>query len=961
MTRAPYDPNKYDPDKRRERYLRERELKGRKAVVKSSGGSTSAGTKSNNIGRGVAPAVKPPPKPPNPAEARARISRLTAKVSALQSSLTEAMAALAESRRSAAKTEKENSDGKSTASEKQASQEYRDKNKEKIKEKDRAEAKKESSSSSSGSSSSSSSTSVSDMSESDLQSRVNRIRGLLTSAKKQLADAKKAAGSVAHSDSRASVLMHRALNDRKESVLMTDADFGGWATRHDVQCADGRTILPSAFKHQDGVTVPLVYQHGHTSNEDVLGHARLEYRPEGVYAHAYFNQTPKGQAAKEQVQHGDLKFLSIFANGLQEKVKDLASQAKDVLHGSIREVSLVLAGANPEAFIDHIAFGHSEDGSEELIAAVLGFGIEVDINDGLSHAEGDDDRNLQDILDTLNPEQETAVNFLLSQALTHADGDGSALGTDDAQVADAKAAEAKAQASLAGGADASAAEGGDAAEGDEGGNKNADEDGTSGAGDEGDKNNADAVGDGDNTDTDNNAGDDVQHDNLQEDNSMSHNIFDGQTGGATGARPQATLAHGTVSHQQAFEEIIENAKEGNGSLKHAFRAYVKEHGMTVQGQLAHAIGNIDYLFPDAQLLENSPQFVARRMEWVTKVLGGVNKRPFSRIKTITADITADEARARGYVKGAFKEEEYFSLSKRTTDPQTIYKKQRLDRDDVVDITTIDVIAWLKAEMRVMLDEELAGAILIGDGRSAGHADKIKAEHIRPIATDAELYATKAYVNLDTEDGVEALVDSVIENRQFYKGSGTPTFFTSESVVSAFLTVKDNFGRRLYSDLAAVAAVLRVSEVVPVEIFERDQSLIGIMVNLSDYALGMDAGGQVTMFDDFNIDYNKMIYLIETRCSGALTTPKAAIVFRRVAASAQKVTPVEPTRDGDEITVPTVTGVTYKNAATNATLTTASPTLLAEGESLSVVATPNAGYYFGNSEDDEWTYTNPVDA
>lgn len=935
MARTAYDPDKYDAAKRRERYLRERELKGRKSGSKGSTGEyTPKGPKTNNIGRGVAPAgKKPPPKPPNPAEARARVGRLTAKVAALQGSLTEAMAALAESRRSAAKTEKENSDGKSSASEKKASKEYRDKNKEKLKEKDRAEAKKESSSSSSGSSSSSSSSSTSEMSESDLQARVNRIRGALTSAKKQLADAKKAAGSVAHSDSRASVLIHRALNDRKESVLMTDADFGGWATRHDVQCADGRTILPSAFKHQDGITVPLVYQHGHTSNEDVLGHARLEYRPEGVYAHAYFNQTPKGQAAKEQVQHGDLKFLSIFANGLQEKVKDLTSQAKDVLHGSIREVSLVLAGANPEAFIDHIAFGHSEDGSEELVAAVLGFGIEVDINDGLSHAEGDDDRNLQDILDTLNSEQETAVNFLLSQALTHADGEGSALGTDDAQVAEAS-------------------------EGDEGGNNTADEDGASGAGDEG-TNNADAVGDGDNTDTDNTAGDDVQHDNLQEDNSMSHNIFDGRTGGAVGARPQATLAHGTVTHQQAFEEILENAREGNGSLKHAFSAYIKQNGMTVAGQLQHAIGNIDYLFPDAQLLENSPQFVARRMEWVTKVLGGVNKRPFSRIKTITADITADEARARGYVKGAFKEEEYFSLSKRTTDPQTIYKKQRLDRDDVVDITTIDVIAWLKAEMRVMLDEELAGAILIGDGRSAGHADKIKAEHIRPIATDAELYATKAYVNLDTEDGVEALVDSVIENRQFYKGSGTPTFFTSESVVSAFLTVKDNFGRRLYSDLAAVAAVLRVSEVVPVEIFERDQSLIGIMVNLSDYALGMDAGGQVTMFDDFNIDYNKMIYLIETRCSGALTTPKAAIVFRRVAATAQLVTPLEPTRVGDTVTVPTVAGVTYKNAATDAVLTTASPTQIGEGETFSVVATPNAGFYFGNSEDDEWTYENPV--
>lgn len=718
---------------------------------------------------------------------------------------------------------------------------------------------------------------------------------------------------------------------------MTNADFGGWATRHDVQCADGRTILPGAFQHQDGMTVPLVYQHGHTSNEDVLGHAVLEYRPEGVYAHASFNQTPKGQAAKEQVQHGDLKFLSIFANNLKEQVKNLATQAKDVMHGSIREVSLVLAGANPEAFIDHISFAHSEDGTESLSAMVLGTGIEVDLNDGLSHAAGDEDRDLQAILDTLDPDQEVAVNFLISQALTHAAGDGEAVGADEG-----------------------AAEGTEGVEGEaaqEGDDKNtADEGGTEGAGDEGDKNEADAVGDGDeNTDTDNNAGDDVQHDNSQEDNSMSHNIFDGQTGGAAGARPQASLAHGTVTETDALRTIVENAKEGNGSLRHAFKAYVKDQGVSVNGQLQHAVGNIEFLFPDAQLLENSPAFISRRMEWVTKVLTGVRKSPFSRIKTITADITPDEARARGYIKGSFKEEEYFSLSKRTTDPQTIYKKQRLDRDDVLDITSIDVIAWLKAEMRVMLDEELAGAILIGDGRSAGSADKIKTEHIRPIATDVELYATKAFVNLDTEDGVEALVDSVIENRQFYKGSGTPTFFTSETVVSSFLTVKDNFGRRLYADLAAVAAVLRVSEVVPVEIFERDQSLIGIMVNLQDYTLGMDAGGQVTMFDDFNIDYNKMIYLIETRCSGALTTPKAAIVFRRVAASAQKVVPVEPTRDGNEITVPTVTGVVYKNAGTGATLTTASPTLLAEGESLSVVAEPTAGFYFGNSEDDEWTY------
>lgn len=721
---------------------------------------------------------------------------------------------------------------------------------------------------------------------------------------------------------------------------MTDADFGGWATRHDVQCADGRTILPGAFADQDGMTVPLVYQHGHSSNEDVLGHAKLEYVPPtegnagGMYAHAFFNKTPKGQMAKEQVEHGDLKFLSIFANQLQEKARAGVQHAKDVMKGNIREVSLVLAGANPEAFIDHVSFAHGEDGEFET-AAVISMALEVDVNDSLAHAKPDDEETLQDILDTLDEKQTTAVNFLLSQALTHSDLEESSSDADDENPEGGETADA---------AEADAADA-DAPEAPE---SNAD-------------NEADAVGDaapenaGDNTDTD--AGATASHDNLQEDNSMTHNIFD--QSGAAGARPSASLTHGGTSMEDALRVIVKDAKR-NGSLKEALENYIEHTGIMVGGQLQHGVENLDYLFPDAQTIENSPAWISRRMEWVDKVLNGVRKSPFSRIKTITADITPDEARARGYIKGSFKNEEFFALSKRETTPQTIYKKQKLDRDDVIDITTLDVVAWLKAEMKVMLDEELAGAILVGDGRSIGDPDKILENHIRPIASDAELYVTTVRVNTDDADStVEELVDAVIQNRRYYKGSGTPTFFTTESTISAFLTVKDNFGRRLYSNLAEVAAVLRVAEVVPVEVMERVDDLVGIMVNLSDYTLGADRGGQATMFDDFDIDYNKLIYLIETRCSGALTQPKAAIVFRKVAANATLATPTEPTFDGTTVTVPTVDGVEYRNADTNAVLTTAAPVALADGQTLNVVAVPTAGRYFANSENDQWSFTNPA--
>ena len=367
------------------------------------------------------------------------------------------------------------------------------------------------------------------------------------------------------------------------------------------------------------------------------------------------------------------------------------------------------------------------------------------------------------------------------------------------------------------------------------------------------------------------------------------------------------------------------------------------------------------MFPDSKTLENSPQFVSRRMEWVDKVLSSVRKSPFSRIKSITADITPDEARARGYVKGNLKNEEFFEMSKRETTPQTIYKKQKLDRDDVIDIVDLDVVTWLKAEMKVMLDEELAGALLVADGRSNGHEDKIIETKIRPIATDAELYATTVNVNLeDASSSIEELVDAAIAHRRYYKGSGTPTFYTTEATISSFLTVKDNFGRRLYATLTDIAAVLRVKEIVPVEVMERDATLVGIMVNLSDYTLGADRGGQATMFDDFDLDYNKLLYLIETRVSGALTIPKSALVFRQTgAASVLLANPTAPAFDEEEstVTVPTVTNVTYKeNDASGATLTTGAPVTLDEGETLHVIAIAGANKHFASNAEDEWDFT-----
>ena len=644
----------YDPAARRARYLEQRELKGRAKGVAYKPRPTTAPKKAS--------------KTDDRAKARARVTRLKGKVDKLQGALTKTLTDLAEMRRTADKTERENSDGKTTASERQSSKEYRDKNQAKI------AAKRKSETASSGSTSTTkASPESSEVTVESLENRVAKIRTTLKSAKAQLSAAQSASGQLSHSSTEEVVLMLNLPISRKESVKMT-ADFGGYATRHDTPCADGRTILPGAFKENHEQIVPLVFQHGHSDINNVLGHVVLEHRDEGVYAHGYFNETTQGQNAKIQVQHGDLKFLSIFANQLKERATAGIAHAKDVMKGNIREVSLVLAGANPGAFIDNITFAHSDGVIEtDHAEAIITSGLELE----LAHADtddDDDDETLQDILHSLSDKQTTAVNYLLSQAL---------LAKEDATVKHDDLDED-------------------------------DEDSEAGT-----------VGD-DDTDTDEDADDNVQHNN-QEDNSMTHNVFD-QAGRSAAIRQQVTLSHDDL------QSIVKDAKK-QGSLKEAVENFIAHTGINVGGTLQHGIENIEYLFPDAQLLENSPAFITRRMEWVDTVLKGVRKSPFSRIKTITADITPDEARARGYIKGNMKNEEFFALSKRETNPQTVYKKQKLDRDDVIDIVNLDVVAWLKAEMKVMLDEEIAGAILVGDGRSIGDEDKIKeTRSSRTVAT-----------------------------------------------------------------------------------------------------------------------------------------------------------------------------------------------------------------------------------
>ena len=575
-------------------------------------------------------------------------------------------------------------------------------------------------------------------------------------------------------------------------------DFSGWATRNDLKCSDGRVIRRDAFKHDDGIKVPLVWNHQHNDPRNVLGHAWLENRPEGVYTYGFFNDSESGEIGKILVKHGDICALSIYANQLQQR-------GCDVLHGEIREVSLVHAGANPGAFIDSM-LKHGENSDDE---AIIYTGMPLYLShsdadkqedkaddgekkdDPENKTDSDEEKTVADVINSMTEEQKNVMYAMIGQAM------------DDQGESDPESE--------------------------------------------------------DNNDDDSKGGT----------KTMKHNVFDKDD-----RQKENVLVHSDGS-EVSSEEIS------------TIFGDIKRYGSLKDSVLAHGIDNVDYLFPDAQTLANTPEFIQRDTGWVKKVMSGVHHTPFSRIKSIFADITEDDARAKGYFKGKLKKEEVFGLLKRTTTPTTVYKKQKMDRDDVVDITDFDVVAWLKSEMRMMLDEELARAYLIGDGRLASSDDKINEQNIRPILKDEELYTIQATVSVQSsateDDKAREFIRTAIKARKNYKGSGQPTLYTTEDILTDCLLLTDTTGRDLYTDVAQLAKKLRVKEIVTVPVMEgvngkNGGALMGIIVNLADYNVGADRGGAVNMFDDFDIDYNQQKYLIETRCSGALIKPYSAIAL-----------------------------------------------------------------------------------
>lgn len=722
-----------------------------------------------------------------------------------------------------------------------------------------------------------------------------------------------------------------------------EADFSGYATKAGLKCSDGRTIMPKAFEHCDNITVPLVWQHGHSEATNVLGHAVLEARPDGVYAYGFFNETRQGQNAKSLVEHGDIKALSIYANQLVEK-------SKQVIHGMIREVSLVLAGANPGALIDFVNVAHA-DGFEVLEdEAIIYSGEEFEMGEFVSHADTSS-TTLQDVYDSLDQEQKDVVHYMIGAAveaaLAPSDNTVQHSFTDTSRSNDSDSESRTTETS-------------------------------------GNSSNSTVVNsDGSITQTsiDGNVRTTVI---KYGDGSTKTIVADELTKYMT---TTTTNANGVITHQEGPTDMRRNVFEKNGTdtaditqgQKHAL-SHEDVKGIVadamrlgslreaVEGYaLKHGINDIDILFPDAKSITTTPDFDKRRTEWVSGVLGSTRHTPFSRVKTVVADLTQEEARAKGYIKGEFKREEWFGLTKRTTTPTTVYKKQKLDRDDIVDITDFDVVAWLKSEMRLMLEEEIARAILIGDGRDVSNVDKIKdpvgasdAAGIRSILNDHELFATQVFVNIDdANSSYDEVVDAVLDGMEYYKGTGTPDFYCTIKTLNMFLKAKDTLGRRLYPTKADVAAALNVANIIVVEPMNDLVDLVGIIVNLSDYNIGADKGGEVSLFDDFDIDYNQQKYLIETRLSGALTKIKSALVIKKVAASATLARPTKPTfTGGNTVTVPTITGVVYKNVATNATLTTGSPVTLTSGQTLNVTAVPAAGYYFPSSAYD-WSFTYDV--
>lgn len=705
--------------------------------------------------------------------------------------------------------------------------------------------------------------------------------------------------------------------------MADEADFSGWATKAGLKCSDGRTIMPDAFAHQDTVKVPLVWQHGHNDPVNVLGHTILENRKDGVYAYAYFNDTPAAEHARGLVAHGDINSLSIWANELVER-------SGRVLHGIIREVSLVLSGANPGALIENVSIRHA-DGDEYTL------GDEAIIHTGMSfelvHEASDDsdEETIADVYESMSEKQKQVLYFMLGEALKgespkelkqsayeleDQDQEGSDMSdelihedSDDETVAEVYESMSEKQKQVLHFMLGEALESGELKQ--------------SAVEYEEEEYHEEAAP--------------LVHAATQvtKEEEMSHNIFESDTPAA------AKLSH------SAAQGIMADATK-SGSLREAVETYA----------LAHGIDNIDALFPDAKAIDGVPEFLQRRVEWVASFLGATRKSPFSRIKTLHADITVDEARAKGYVTGAMKKEEFFSVSKRVTVPTTIYKKQKLDRDDMIDITDFDVVTWLKGEMRLMLDEEIARAALIGDGRDVSHEDKINEGNIRPIATDHELYTTTVNINIkDDGSSAQEIIDAIIRNRKHLKGSGTPTMYTTETIIAEFLLLKDSLGRRIYADLGSLARELRVTAIVPVEVMEEEQDLVCVIVNPSDYIMGATRGGEITMFDDFDIDYNQHKYLIETRMCGALVKLKSAMCVRSVEAGDTLVAPAPASFDEAAMTV-TITdteGVVYRDGDGNTVTNGGGPYTVVVGEAFTVNAEAEAGYYFATNADDSWTF------